>query len=392
MTASASGVLKSSSRAATSSSHEPPGSDGFRNTSRKPSARAFARCERLVRVVHRLAPVRSEKQHEQRLRPPLVERVPQRDHVAERLRHLLAAEAEDPVVHPELRELTPRAARLGDLVLVVREDEIEPTAVDLEHRPEVLLGHRRALDVPTGATAPPRRVPPRVLALLVPLPEREVAWALLQRGLLLLLGRVAHGVLVEPARESAVLGKAVDTEVDVAAGRVREAELDQLRDQRDDLGNRLRRLRLVVGPAQAEVLRVLDVPLRRVSRELRAVPGRGQIDLVVDVRDVLDQRHVVALVLEPALEPHRDDERPRVADVDPLVDGRAAEVHADRAGRRGQLVEPAGRGVIEPHRPASGSLPGAARRRSPTARGPARARSARAGASAGRRRPPSARG
>ena len=180
-------------------------------------------------------------------------------------------------MHPELRELTPRAARLRDLVLVVREDEVEPAAVDLERRPEVLLGHRRALDVPTGSTAPPRRVPPRVLVLLVPLPEREVARALLQRGLLFLLGRIAHGVFVEPAREQAVVGKAVDTEVDVAAGRVREVELDQLLDQRDDLGNRLRRLRLVVGAAQAEVLRVLDVPLRRVSRELRApFPGAAR--------------------------------------------------------------------------------------------------------------------
>src|ERR1700751_4577116 len=81
----------------------------------------------------------------------------------------------------------PQGARLRDLVLVVRELKVEPAAVDLEARPEVLLRHRRALDVPARPAPPPRRVPPRVLARLVRLPEREIARILLQRVRLLLL-------------------------------------------------------------------------------------------------------------------------------------------------------------------------------------------------------------
>src|SRR5205823_14512352 len=143
-------------------------------------------------------------------------------------------------------------------------------------------------DVPAGPAAPPRRVPPRVLALLVRLPEGEVPRVLFQLAPLFFLGRVSHRILVAvPAREPPIVGEARDAEVDVARYRVCMTAFDELLDQRDDLGDRLRRLRLVVGPAEAEILRVLDVPAARVGGQLPAVPGRGGIDLVVDIRDVL---------------------------------------------------------------------------------------------------------
>src|SRR5689334_4947219 len=127
----------------------------------------------------------------------------------------------------------------------MREDEIKSAAVDLEGRPEVLLGHRRALDVPARPAAPPRRVPPRVLALLVPLPEREVARVFLARRLLGLLGRVARRLLVAvPPGEPAVVGEARYAEIDVALGRVCVARRDELLDHRHDPRDRLGRLRL----------------------------------------------------------------------------------------------------------------------------------------------------
>jgi hypothetical protein len=160
------------------------------------------------------------------------------------------------------------------------------------------------------------------------LPEREVALVLLARVRLLL------GELVELlVREPSVLGEASDAEVDVAVDLVREAAGDQLLDQRDLLGDRPLCRRLVVRPPEAEVVRVLEVPLRRVARELRARPRRGVVDLVVDVGEVLDERDLVALELEPALQPGGEDERPRVPDVDARVERRPAEVHPDRARR-----------------------------------------------------------
>src|SRR5207249_3541484 len=142
-----------------------------------PRARRF---HGLVREVDRLRPVRREEVDEDRLGPPAREHVVQGSDVPDRLRHLLAIDLEQTVVHPELRELA--ACRLGlcALVLVVREDEVQPAEMDLEPWAEELLGHRRALDVPAGTAATPWRVPGGVLSLLRRLPEREVARILLE--------------------------------------------------------------------------------------------------------------------------------------------------------------------------------------------------------------------
>src|SRR5260370_18747128 len=83
--------------------------------------------------------------------------------MAEDFGHLLARSGgEEAVMQPVARER--RAAMgadaLGDLVLVVREDEVEPAAMDVEGLAEMRLGHRRAFDVPTRPAAPPPLVFP----------------------------------------------------------------------------------------------------------------------------------------------------------------------------------------------------------------------------------------
>src|SRR5439155_26214176 len=134
---------------------------------------------------------------------------------------------------------------------MVWEDEVEPAAVDLEARAEELLREHRALDVPPRPAAPPGRVPGRVLALLVRLPEGEVPWILLQGVRLLLLD------LVRPvAGEAAVLREARDAEVDVAPDRVGVLGVDELADEADDLGDVVGDLRHRVGHAQSERTRV----------------------------------------------------------------------------------------------------------------------------------------
>src|SRR5215468_507488 len=67
-----------------------------------------------------------------------------------------------------------RAGALSDLVLVMREDEIDAAAVDVDRLAEVALDHRRALDVPTGAPAPPRARPTDDVGRRR-LPEHEIA-------------------------------------------------------------------------------------------------------------------------------------------------------------------------------------------------------------------------
>ncbi len=98
--------------------------------------------------------------------------------VAQRLRHLLAGGGDPRVVQPVRRERLAGRARLGQLVLVVGEAEVDPAAVDVEGRTEVLRGHGGALDVPPRPARAVGRRPRRGLGLegLLPaLPQCEVA-------------------------------------------------------------------------------------------------------------------------------------------------------------------------------------------------------------------------
>src|ERR1700730_11063492 len=81
-----------------------------------------------------------------------MQQLPNGDEVAEALRHLLAFDLQEAVVHPEIRHQAGMegATRLRDLVLVVRKSEINAAAVDVEDFAEMLPRHRRAFDVPAG--------------------------------------------------------------------------------------------------------------------------------------------------------------------------------------------------------------------------------------------------
>ena len=127
-------------------------------------------------------------------------------------------------------------------------------------------------------------------------------------------------LLERAVRELAVAVEARHAEVDVAARRVGVARVDQRLDQRRR-SRRSSRSPSARGPAGRgpSRVRVVHVGGGHLARQLlagHAGLARGVVDLVVHVGDVLDQRHVVALVLEEALQQREDDERAGVADVD----------------------------------------------------------------------------
>ena len=91
----------------------------------------------------------------------------------------------------------------------------------------------------------------------------------------------------------------------------------------------------VIGPAEAQQLRVGEVVLGHLARQLLARDagsGRRGVDLVVDVGDVGDQCDRVPLVHQEALEQREHDERACVPDVDAAVDGRSACIDPEVSG------------------------------------------------------------
>ncbi|MCY1304609.1 hypothetical protein D9M70_543680 [compost metagenome] len=99
-----------------------------------------------------------------------------RDEVALGLRHLAAFDLQEAVVHPDIRHhlRAVGATGLGDLVFMMREDEVEPAAMNVEDLSEITAAHRRALNMPARTAPAPRTVPAR-LVVGRKLPQHEIA-------------------------------------------------------------------------------------------------------------------------------------------------------------------------------------------------------------------------
>jgi hypothetical protein len=110
---------------------------------------------------------------------PGLEQVGEGHEVAQPLGHLLPVHGQVLAVAPDPdKGLTGRRLGLGDLVLVVGEDVVDPTAVDVQALAEEGHAHRRALDVPAG-TPPAQAGVPADVVRPHRLPEGEVAGVLL---------------------------------------------------------------------------------------------------------------------------------------------------------------------------------------------------------------------
>ena len=258
----------------------------------------------------------------------------------------------DPVAH---RRTARDRRRLGDLVLVVGEDVVDAAGVDLEARPEVAQGHRRALEVPAREAVAPRARPAEDPALAGRLPEGEVGRVALVG---LDLRSMARPQAVERvARQAAVVGERVDRVVEVAGRReVRMPERLELRRQGEHVGHVLGRPREHVRRQDVDQRLVLVEPRlvgvgdlgRRLGFEARGDqhPVLAAVEPLVaqvpDVRDVLHVEHRDPVVQERPPDEVGEEVAAQVADVRPAVDGGAAGVHPDRAvlGERHRLDAP----------------------------------------------------
>ena len=104
----------------------------------------------------------------------------QGDEVIVTLTHLLTGDRDHVVMHPVMHGLmTEGSTTLRNLCLMVREDQIESTSVDIELLTEVLRTHRRALHMPARESFAPRTRPMHDMFGCSFLPQREIITVLL---------------------------------------------------------------------------------------------------------------------------------------------------------------------------------------------------------------------
>ena len=268
--------------------------------------------------------------------PTFVEQVTQGVKVAERLGHLASVDHEVGAMHPQIDERLARAAfGLGDFGLVVGEDVVDSSAMDIEPVAKHSGGHGTAFDVPAGATRTPRAVPLHVaVGRIVRFPEGEVADVFLFVFIGADAARGAEFVQVEMG-EFPVAGKAGDAEVDRLVVRlVGVTAGDELRDHGDHARNVLRFGR------RGESVSGFDAQRREVL-EKGVLEGFGEIGqgnaflpgaadgFVVHVGQVHDALDAESAVFKMALEKILEEVGAEIADVGMVVDGRSAGVDLD---------------------------------------------------------------
>jgi len=240
------------------------------------------------------------------------------------------------------------AFALRDLVLVVRELQVDAAGMDVDGVAQVGGGHRRAFDMPARAAAAPGRFPAgQVVAGW--LPQHEIAGVALVRGHLD-AGAGQHFVRVAP-RQLAVAVEGGDREQHVAFGGIGVPGLDQPLDHGDDLRDMGGGFGLDVRRRHAQCGHVVAVGGGEAVGDRRdphpLFAGRC-IDLVIDVGDVAGVAQAAEAAPQQAREHPEHHRAAGVADMHVVVDGRAAHVHG-RGGRvqRGERLQLPGQGVVQ---------------------------------------------
>ena len=228
--------------------------------------------------------------------------------VAQRLGHLLPLHGDPSVVHPQAGEPPSSGVGLSLLVFVVRETQVDATAVDVELLPQVAPGHGRALQVPAGAPATPRGIPRRRVRLggFGSLPQGEIAPVTLASfgggvNLVFVLG--GEHVLQILVRERAVVPQRMHVEIDVpVAVRVGVAAFHQTLHEGDLVGDMRSGARFKSRRQQPQdVVGLSEFALEPGRPGPPRHPGLGGLvqDLVVNVGDVANVDNVQAFTAQP---------------------------------------------------------------------------------------------
>ena len=284
----------------------------------------------LVRKIDR-APVVCEKEIEPyQHRIVFGEDVPEGEEIAERLAHLLLIDVNESVVYPVFCERLPGGAfRLRDLVLVMREYQIKPSAVYVKSIAKVFGRHRGTLDVPAGPALSPRRIPAG-FALFCGFPKREI-----KRSFFALINGNTRSFLhvVElPPGELAVVFELGDLKINVAVDHICKTAFNELFDNAYHVSNVFGGFRIVhrsfyVKPVHHLEIAVYVLLCQLGYWHLRVV--RLLNDLIVYIGDVLDVIDRIAGVREVPVKDVERDVRPAVAQMGLVVRRDAAYVHVD---------------------------------------------------------------
>ena len=234
-------------------------------------------------------------------------------------------------MHPVVgKRLTMSTFALSDFVFMVREDQVRTTAVDVERFAQIVAAHGRAFDVPTRTTATPLGIPLGFTGLGA-LPEHEV-----ERIALGLVGShtLATAKIVDVLTgELTVTIKATNVVSHVTAfGLISQTVGLQTINDVEHLRDEVRCTRFVRRRQATQGDHVVLHSLTEFGRQLITRDltfGSTTNDLVINVSDVTNERHLKTAGFQPATDDVKRNESTTVTDVRVVIDRHATDVHLD---------------------------------------------------------------
>lgn len=297
-----------------------------RSVERGDSERGFV--NGVVREVDVVSVVRGEEEVPQGLGVDLFSDIAHGPEIFEGMAHFFAVDFDHSHVHPVAREVAILSAfGLSDLVFVVREDEVASAAVDIEGGGEVFGAHARAFDMPSGATAPPGRIPSGFFLGRFALPEGEIAGGFF--GFVDFDADAVEHFVEVSVGEFTVVFERSDSEVDVSAGLVGISVVEEFLDELDDIGDMLRDAGFDVGLFDVDGGHVFVECVDHSRCEFfggRAFFLGAANNFIVDIGVISDEAHVQSNFFKETTEDIEHDEGSRMTDVGKIVDGESADI------------------------------------------------------------------
>ena len=189
--------------------------------------------------------------------------IPNGKEVVERFAHLDLIHRNKAVVHPVMSKfLAVCRLRLGDLIFMMREDQVFATAMNINRISQILARHRRAFNMPAGTSFRPGRSPVR-LARLCSLPQRKVSGMFLDITHFNTSARLQ--VFQRLMGQFAVILKIMGAEINIPICFIGITFIDQHLNKRNDLIHHLGNLWMEVGRHNVQPFGILlifgNVPL-----------------------------------------------------------------------------------------------------------------------------------
>ena len=227
---------------------------------------------------------------------------------------------------------TGAAFGLGNLVFMMREDQVTAAAMEIKGFAQILHAHGRTFNMPAGTAGTPRALPCR-LARFSGFPQRKIHRITL--AVINVYTRAGQHIFQITAGKLTIVFKFFYTVENVAVNNITIAIVNQALNGSDDIIDMLGYTRINMRTAHIELIHYFKVGVNVAVADIIPLYALfiGSVDnLVINIGKVLYMGYVIAFVLQEAADNVPGYERTRIANVRMVVRSNTANIDVGFAG------------------------------------------------------------